>query len=221
MRLAKIFPIIALVVILAIESVFSGGNSQQTVKSLDRSTDRWVEHNYKAVLKTLLPGGATASGRYPKNVKWMVTVRILPPYEIPEYYFSLHRTYDNKIEAVVTMAKRASIFSQLRALRNRHPDATLQKIADLVSIERRAITQLDCPQLSQLVNQFEAISISPVLPDDLYVDETGYEIWSQSLYGNKMEMILSGPGPKAEKQSHPLLQWAEAARRVLDSCLKK
>ena len=78
------------------------------------------------------------------------------------------------------------------------------------------ITQFEQSQLSQLADDFETINMSPVLPDELGVDETGYELWSQSLWGNRMHVMLSGPGPSAKRQPHPLLQWAESVRNTIE-----
>lgn len=187
----------------------------------DRVTNAWVDSNYATVLNALLPSGEVAPEKFPKHIKWLVTVRISPPFEEPESRFSLHKTYDDKVEAHVITAKGASIVSQLRALKNKYPDATVEKISSLVSVDQRTISQIGCSQLSHLADQFEAISMSPVLPDELGVDETGYEFWSQSLWGNRMNVLLSGPGSVAKKQPHPLLQWAENVRSVIETCTKK
>jgi hypothetical protein len=182
----------------------------------DKDVGEWAERNYTVVRDILLPGGTIAPEKFPKNVKWSVTVRISPPHEKPEYQFFMQKTYDGKVEVSVIAAKGASIFSQLQALEKKYRDAPVERIIGLIALERQTITQDDCPQLSSLANQFEGISMSLVLPDELSVDETGYELWSQSLWGNRLNVVLGGPGADAKEQSHPLLQWAEAARSFFE-----
>lgn len=211
-----------LIIILTLNYAFGYmGSAKRRIEGMqDNDADSWVERNYTTVLNNLLPDGVIAPEKFPKQVKWMVTARILPPFERPEYRFSMHKTYDGKVEASITATKGISIASQLRALKNKYPEATLEKISTLVSVEHRTIRQSECPPLSRLADQFEAINMSPVLSDELGVDETGYEFWSQSLWGNRMNISLSGPGPEAKKQTHPLLQWAETVRSRIAVCAK-
>ena len=207
------YVVTAILVLSVAHNVGSGYNGGRDKVAQDRND--WAERNYAAVLETLLPSGAVTPEKFPENIKWMVTVRILPPHENPEYRFSFHRTYDGRVAASVTAAKGTSIISQLRRLNSKYSDVAPQKISEMISIERRTITQAECPRLRQLASQFEAIHISPVLPDELRMDETGYEFWSQSLYGNRMNVLLGGPGSDAKRQPHPLLQWAEDVRKTL------
>ncbi|HSB12232.1 MAG TPA: hypothetical protein VLM38_22285 [Blastocatellia bacterium] len=84
----------------------------------------------------------------------------------------------------------------------------------MVAIQHRTLTETQQPELARLAKEFEMIKISPVLPDELRVDETSYEIWSQSLWGNRIEIRLGGPGSEVEKQPHPILEWAESFRHI-------
>lgn len=186
-----------------------------------KNVDRWVQENYATVLNKLLPTGEVARGQFPKKVKWLVTVRILPPFEKPEYRFSMQKFYDGRVEVSVIKAKGSSIPSQLRALKSKYPDDSVEKISGLVSLDELKITQSEEPQLDQLADKFEAINMSPVLPDELRVDDTGYEVWSQSLWGNRMTLMLSGPGPSTSSQPHPLLQWAESVRSAIETSGKR
>jgi hypothetical protein len=187
----------------------------------DTDVDSWVGRNYKTVLDALLPKGNITPEEFPKNVKWMVTCRIAPPYENPEYRVSMHKTYDGKIEASIVSPKGASVISQLRALRRRHPEAELEKIARMVSVKHTTVTQSDYPQLSELASQIEAMNISPILPDELGTDETGYEFWSQSLWGNRLNLIMGGPGTDVKGQPNPLIQWVETVRNVVEARTKE
>lgn len=223
MQLNKAILISVVIVLVSVNCVF--GHKSRGYLGIEMGQDRdpkvWAVRNYPAVLNNLLFGETIATRKFPQNVKWMVTVRILPPFEKPEYGFSMRKTYDGKIEVSVITTKDHSILFQLRILRSKYPKASLEKISELISIERWTITHFDQPQLSHLAEEFEALNISPVLPDELRVDDTGYEFWSESLWGNRMNVILSGPGMDAKKQPHPLLQWAEAVRSIIGTRAKR
>lgn len=192
----------------------SANNRPRGYVSVQEESD-WAEHNYQAVLKFLLPSGFIPSDAIPSKVKWIITVRTMPPHGRPEQAFTLAKKYDGGVEATLTIVKGASIKSQLRQLHVTYPEKTSQELANLISIERRTVTQVQCRQLRQRAASAETLSFSPVLPDELRVDETGYEIWSQSLYGNQLTVLLGGPGPGAKVQTHPLLRWAEETIRIL------
>ncbi len=182
--------------------------------------DDWAERNYSAVLNSVLPIGAIEIGKFPRDVRWMVTVRIIPPFAKPEFRFSLQKKYDGKIETFVSTPRRSPILTQLRELKRKNPDATVEQISSLVAIQHSTVTDRDCPQLSGLARELESLKLSPVLPDEISMDSTGYEFWSQALWGNRMQLRLGGPGPDALKQPNPLLGWIEDARNTLSrSCL--
>jgi hypothetical protein len=206
---------VSLLVIVMIAAFFGYGGKDVLLAEVAQGQGEWAQRNYDAALNVLLPGGAIKPDEFPKSANWIATVRILPPHENPEYRFSIQKTYDGKVIATVAAPKGASILSQLRRLKSSNPGATLEEITKLVSIESRTFTLSECQQLGQLVSQLEAINMSPLLPDELRMDETGYEFWFQSLYGDRMHVMLGGPGPNADKQPHALVQWAEDARKIL------
>lgn len=213
MGLKQVFLIAMLVLVFV--NHFSGYSLSRDRRSLESGSttiDRWVQANYPIVLNAILPGGAIAPEDFPKNARWIVTVRILPPFEAPEYRFSMTKTYDGAVVTTITTPRNGSIVSQLRMLKRKYPRVPVKQLISLVSIDKRTFTQTENPKLAQLAGQFESITISPVLPDQLTSDETGYEFWSQSLWGNRMLVSMGGPGPGADKQPHHLLQWAEAFR---------
>jgi hypothetical protein len=167
----------------------------------DEKASTWAQDNYSEVLNKLLPSGEIVAGRFPQDAKWVVTVRM----------------YEGTVSVSVITVRGGSILSQLRTLKSKYPNASLERIAASISVEQRTISQPKKSALGRLAAEFEAIKISPVLPDELGVDETGYEFWSQSLWGNRMNVVLGGPGADAKKQSHALLQWAEAVRTIVGS----
>jgi hypothetical protein len=169
-------------------------------------------------LETILP---IRADHIPQDGKWIATVRVSPPYEGKEFQLSLVRRYDGTVEARLKRPKGVSIRVQLRALNKEHPEASLDKLRKLIALEEWTITQGDLPQLSELARAFEAIRMSPVLPDEFAMDETGYHLGSQSQWGQWMELQLGGPGPGAPKQPHPLLEWAESFRSAVFDHLKE
>lgn len=197
------------------------GQNQSVQTEQVKSAYSWAQENYATALSLILPTGEIALTQFPKNVKWIVTVRILPPFEKPEYRFTMRKFYDGSVELTVLKPEGSSILSQLRALKSKYPNDSLEKICGFVSLDQMKITQSEKPQLGKLANQFEAINISPVLPDELSVDDTGYEFWSQSLWGNRMNLTLGGPGPGSSKQPHPLLEWAESVGSAIEAPAKR
>lgn len=212
---------LSLATVIGVIVVVSGtlgvnGQNRYVQTEQAKRADSWARENYATALSIILPSGEIALTQFPKNVKWIVTVRILPAFEKPEYRFSMRKFYNGSVELSVLKPEGSSILSQLRALKTKYPDDSLQKICGFVSLDQMKITQSEKPRLGQLANKFEAISMSPVLPDELRVDDTGYEFWSQSLWGNRMSLTLSGPGPSAKRQPHPLLEWVESVRSAIE-----
>lgn len=195
----------------------SYGGDRATAKG---GVDEWVERNYSAVLASVLPIGAIDVSKFPRDVRWMVKVRIIPPFEKAEFLFSLQKKYDGKIEAVISTPRGSPILTQMRDLRKKRPDATVEQISSLIAIQHSTRSDRDCPQLSRLARELESLELSLVQPDEISMDSTGYEFWSQALWGNRMQVRLGGPGPDALKQPNPLLEWIEVARNTLSgSCL--
>src|SRR5437870_2659369 len=76
-----------------------GTNSR--VATQGQKSDAHVERYYPTVLERLLPSGQVSPETFPKNIRWMVTVRILPPFERPEYRFTMQETYGSEVEISV------------------------------------------------------------------------------------------------------------------------
>lgn len=181
----------------------------------------WVEQNYVKVLDAVLPNEDFAVEKFPENIRWVASVRIVPSYDDFEFKFSLQRAYDGRVVAYVSAPQKVPIKAQVRELKRDHPNATLEEIIKLISVQHWTLTQERCPQLSQSAKQFESVKVSPSLNDELMLDAVSYSIWSQAQWGDRMQVRLRGPGPKARKQSYPLLQWAETFRSASKECMAK
>ena len=59
------------------------GQNQSVQTEQVKSAYSWAQENYATALSLILPTGEIALTQFPKNVKWIVTVRILPPFEKP------------------------------------------------------------------------------------------------------------------------------------------
>ncbi len=107
------------------------------------------------------------------------------------------------------------MYTQLVQLRREHPDASLSDLARLVTVETRAADQKKLPALAQFAGDFERLAVTPALSDELIMDATRYEFAAKSYSGERMDLILLGPGPSAPIQPSPVLQWTEDLRRLL------
>jgi hypothetical protein len=205
-----------LVVAISCVSAHSSGGGQEIAQA---DLNDWAERNYSVVLNSVLPIGAIDVDKFPRDVRWIVTVRIIPPFEKPEFRFSLQKKYDGTIETIVSTPRDSSILTQLRELKKKKPDAAVEQISSLVTLKHSTVTDRNCPQLSRLARELESLKLSPVLRDEISMDSTGYEFWSQALWGNRLLVRRGGPGPDAPKQPNPLLNWIEDARNTLSrSC---
>jgi hypothetical protein len=113
-----------------------------------------------------------------------------------------------------------SIYEQCRALQSKRPDQSVAESAQQVTVRRKELSQKDSPQISSFVTEFETITLSPVLPDELSNDSTRYELWVWSQYGQHMSITPVGPGLTSEKQPHPLLQRIEDYRKLLEQHMR-
>lgn len=173
---------------------------------------------YRMVIRALMPEGFLPTEEFPKDVKWVVTVRVMPPFDNAESYLTVRRSYGGNCQVVVTAPNGASILKQLRGVLKQHPNMKTDEIARQISLSRRTATDSTCPRLKQVVSQFESIRMTPVLPDQLIVDATTYEFWIESLWGNRMHVLLAEPGSTAGRRADPLAAWADSIGSILDAC---
>ena len=174
------------------------------------------ENTCSQLLDKLMPIGGNEAVTFPRNTKWLVTVRILPPFGHKEAFLSLRKLYSGSADGLIVTPMGGSIYEQCRALQSKRPGQSVAESAQQVTVRRKEFSQKDLPQISSFVTEFETITLSPVLPDELSNDSTRYELWVWSQYGQHMSVTLVGPGLTSEKQPHPLLQWIEDYRKLLE-----
>jgi hypothetical protein len=187
----------------------------QTPSKNEARLETWLQKNYSVVLNEVMP--LPSQSRVGDDIKWVVTVRVQPSYEAEELQFTIRQSYTGKVEVEIIRPEGKSIRSQLRELKKKYPSASLSMLAGKISIERRAVSGTTTKEIEGLAARFENIPMSPVLPDELFVDYTEYEFWSISQWGNLLRIRLRGPGSKAKAQPHALLDWAERMRRFIDN----
>lgn len=172
----------------------------------------WTRDNYAAALDLLFQERCAAG----KRARWHVCIRIAPGYsdEI-EYSLSVERRYDGTIFARITRAKGQSIHTQLSTRKKEHPHASLAELLKLIQLESQAGDQHQFPALARLADDFEALRLSPVPSDEIMMDSTRYIFRIQSFSGERLDLVLQGPGTAAKGQPQPLIVWAESTRQVL------
>ncbi|HKM81567.1 MAG TPA: hypothetical protein VJY15_11470 [Candidatus Acidoferrum sp.] len=179
--------------------------------------DGWARDNYDLTLDLVFRDRCAAL----KDVRWIACVRIVPGYanEI-EYTLSVEKSYGGTILAHITRPKGQSVYSQLCRRKKERPHASVGALARLIKLESQAGDQRRFPGLVSLADEFEKIRFSPVPPDELMMDATRYRFCIRSFSGDKMEILLRGPGPTAPGQPLILIQWAESVRELLASAFK-
>ena len=173
----------------------------------------WVRDKYPRILDLVLPVDKSTASYLPKDVRWMVTVRITGPFFESESRLSLQMMYRKDVVSVLSSPV-PSLLTQLRRLKSEKRGATDEQIARLISLKHQTLTGQDCPGINRLAQDFEKLNLSPVLPDELIMDGTSYEIHSQSQWGNHWFLKYNGPGPQEPVQPYPLLTWVETLREL-------
>lgn len=208
-----LFSLSAVAILLSLTSTHGVVSAQNRNPSQQSPQDNRSDC-YSRVVDRMMP--ITNASELSKDSKWLVIVRILPPFGHQEISLSLRKLYSGEAEGSITTPKGQSFFNQCADLVAKHPGTNVDEYFPQISVERVAVSTKDLQQINQFSSRFEGIKMSPVLPDELANDATRYEIWSQSQYGPHMEIVLSGPGPGERSQPHPLLQWVEDYRRFLE-----
>jgi hypothetical protein len=157
---------------------------------------------------------------FPPNVKWIVVVTVRPAYAGSETWFSLASKYNGDIELDIKTPHRASLTRQLIDLTGKLPETTCDELARMVQIDEYKIRDKDTPALRRSAESFQAIRMSPVMPDQLIMDSYNYHFWSESQWEQEMSVNLVGPGPEAPKQPHPLVEWVEEMRSVANKYVR-
>jgi len=202
--------------VLAQQGLVHGSHQAPSSEAIDK----WIEANYDTILEQVFPEQLDLKP-FPSSVKWVAVIQIHDAFRASEYWFSMRKHYDGRIEAFVRLPKGGSLAEQLRDLLAKTPNADAQSILSKLRIQEYAITDKNMPELKDLSQAFEFIQMSPVMPDSLTMDASHYHFWSESQYGQQMSATLAGFGPEAPKQPHSLVEWAERARVAMREYTRK
>ena len=173
--------------------------------------DGWARENYGRALDLVLRDRCA-----PTDALWRACISILPGHQDEiEYSLSVERRYGGTILAHITRPKTQSVYTGLYEGKKGHPLASVNELTKLIQVESQAGDQRRFPRLVHLADEFEKIQFSPTLPNELMMDATKYLFHVRSYWGDRMDLILSGPGSAAPHQPQPLIQWAESAREML------
>jgi hypothetical protein len=196
-----------LLIFLSVTLVFCSGLYGQ-------DEDNWTYRNWPRLKGIIMPIKPFEAGEFPKLVRWMVTIRITGPNIDPIVTLMLQNTKSG-IEATV-MRPIGSMHRQIGQLTKSKPDASVEEVASGIKLVHATFDARKCPALVKLSKEFEHLSVSAVLPAELIVDSTEYNILSQSAWGNSIQVIIAGPGPGAPVQQPPIVDWVERFRKLAD-----
>jgi len=179
----------------------------------EQSPETWAAARYESALAQLFPcqhETLNLSG----DTKWETEVQIHDAFRQSEYWLSLIRRYNGRVELTIRTPKGASFLTQLQRLRREKAQEPAPEIFAQVQLDEYKMTEKDLSELPALSIAFENIRMPVVMPDTLIADPVSYTFCSKSQHGQSIEVELIGPGPDSPKQPHPLLDWAERIRKI-------
>ena len=195
-----------LLIFLSVTLVFCSGLYGQ-------DEDNWTYRNWSELMGIIMPIKPFEAGEFPKSVRWMVSIRITGPSIDPIITLTLRKYYSGMIEATA-LRPVGALSTQIREITKINPKASVTEAANSIKLVNSTYSNDKCPALVKLSREFERLSVSAVLPDVLMMDSTEYEILSQSLYGNRIQILYRGPGPEALSQDQPIVGWVERFRKL-------
>ena len=87
-------------------------------------------------------------------------------------------------------------------------------MSELLVIQRHQVDVDNFRQLGDIVDKLNAISISPTLSNEFFLDATSYEFRSESRMRTMDIKLVVPPGSQIEA-AEALIQWAEETRKIL------
>jgi hypothetical protein len=218
-RHIKTFAFITAILFFVVSSAY--GQEAASLSDEEIQQANWLNENYRKALDLILPVGMAASDETINDApEWILTVRVSPPWDASKFYqLTFLKNFKGSVEATIIMPKGGSISEQLINLRKRNPQATLEEISKLVSVNRQTFTEKERPQLKLLARRFERLKMSPLPPNALILHGTDYYFWVKPYWVNHVEYAITEPSGSywgnLGKYPHPLAKWAESVRMVL------
>jgi hypothetical protein len=173
------------------------------------------------VLDRVMPPGGVGVYDFPKDSKWLLPVRITAPFDRKEILLSLKRLYNGNVAATMLVPPGQSVSDQCLAMKSQNPSYGLDEVVPKIELARLTVSSKELPTLIKIANEIMVIQIPATLPDELGNDETRYEVSSQSQYGQRLTIVLSGPGSESLKQPSPILSWVERFLKLMRNYEKR
>lgn len=164
-------------------------------------------------LETVLLGRRVETDLNAERLKWIMRVSIVPSSDDEfEIGLTLKVKEDGTALASYVVPIENSLRNQLKSFLA-NGKVSESRIIDLVRVKRRSFSEKEIPELHVISRELESLKTPIVPPDELAMDQPKYEFWSESTWGNRMELKLVGhPGAQ---QTRPLVEWAHRFRDLM------
>jgi hypothetical protein len=176
----------------------------------------WRFKNTEQLLEAIMPIKPLSYEDYPTSFRWIVSIRMRGSYIEQLMAISLKKSYSGGIEATITRPVGKDLDRQIDQLARVNPKVSVSEVANSIKLMHSKLNSRECSALIGLAEEFERLSFSTVLPDVRIWQSTRYDIISQSLHGNSVQIRYHGPGPEAKIQEEPVLDWVERLRKLVN-----
>jgi hypothetical protein len=208
----------SLIIVLSVALLASVCSSQTVIQRAKTKAEGLSSSELDEVLMSRVftdKCDAAKAPAFPKHIKWMVCVRIMPAFDAEaEFAFSVERYYDGAVRIYAERPLGDSLYIQFGKLQKAHPSAPIEELSKRITVESLSLDGQQWPLAAPLAEDLDKLSVSPMPRDTIYLDGTNYSIRLQSRTANA-EFDLDGPGPDASSQPGPLLEWVEHARKSI------
>ena len=165
--------------------------------------------------KILMPIESYGFVDFPDTLHWEIKVRIEDSSADP-LMIILRKYYSGDVNVTTIQVLGKPLQDQVSDIMSANPMANITKVANRIKLRHTKIDDKKYPALLKLAEEYESLSIKAILPDVLRMHGTEYNILSESLYGNNIQILYNGPGPDANVQEVPVIDWVERLRRLVD-----
>lgn len=174
------------------------------------SEENWMAHHYRSVAEAALVTDP------PKEFRWIITASIFSESD-SEFGLTLIRTNNGGVLANAKRPKEPSLNSLVKNLRRAHPQESPEQLSRRVCVYAWSADDRLIPGLKQLAAEVERMRFPAIPPNELMLHPDGYDVRLKSYWGNELRLMMDGPGRRARRQPHALIDWVERLRRLMES----
>jgi hypothetical protein len=207
--------VLACCVVAVLGAIDARGEAQPLPGEDDPAT--WVVINGHQALDRVLALERPAGRGLPRDVQWLVSVRILPTRRAQEV-FTLTALEDGQVRVTVRQTSGASLSELMTRLHAEHPGASVEEIADLVPVDNTVIMSDTCPALKTEAKQFLKLRLSTSPQTGMVLHGASYEFLVAHWLGFRLEGRVNGDSALGDDQDEPIASWAEHLRGVVKKC---